>query len=294
MSNAQDIYFAAVGDVHGNMHLMVKLLTDWEEKTNKQLAFVLQVGDFEPHRDEVDLTTTPGPQKYRKLGDFPDFYTGKAVFPWSVWFIAGNHEPYGFIDQIPQGGKIANNCYYLGRVGTVTLSGLKVVGVSGIYDPEIFETERPDISLIGESSRKKYVGFTEAEITQGIDFSSADILLLHDWPSGIINPTEAAKFGWVREVGNEYARLLVEFLQPKLVLCGHMHQSYRTQIPLSHGVADICCLANVKLGQDRMGFFTFTEGIIAGRDAISFAGALCAIAIFHLSPEGQLVEVSKW
>ena len=279
---SQDIYFAAVGDVHGNMHLMVKLLNDWETKTNKQLAFVLQVGDFEPHRYEADLTTTPGPKKYRKLGDFADFYTGKAVFPWSIWFIAGNHEPYGFLEQMPQGGQVTNNCYYLGRVGTVTLSGLKIVGVSGIYDPERFQKQRPDVSLISQSSNKKYVGFTEAEINQAITFSSADILLLHDWPSGIISPREAAKFGWSNEVGNEYASLLVESLKPKLVLCGHMHQPYRTQMSLSNGVAAICCLANVKQGQDRMPFSTATDAI---------ASLAFGIAIFHLSPEGQLVEV---
>jgi len=267
MSNSQDIFFAAVGDVHGDMHLMVKLLNTWEANTGQQLAFVLQVGDFEPQRHEADLTTTPGPKKYRKLGDFADFYTEKAVFPWSLWFIAGNHEPYGFLEQMPQGGQVATNCYYLGRVGTVTLAGLKVVGVSGIYDPERFQKQRPDVSLMSKSSSKKYVGFTEAEITQAIALASTDILLLHDWSSGIISSTEAEQFGWFDEVGNEYARLLVESLKPKLVLCGHMHQRYRTKMSWSNGATDICCLANVKQGKD-------------------------AIAIFRLSPaEGQLVEL---
>ena len=266
MSNSQDTFFATVGDVHGDMHLMVKLLNTWEANTGQQLAFVLQVGDFEPQRHEADLTTTPGPKKYRKLGDFADFYTGQAVFPWSIWFIAGNHEPYGFLEQMPQGGQVANKCNYLGCVGSVTLSGLKVVGVSGIYDPERFQKERPDVSLISKSSNKKYVGFTQTEITQATAFSSADILLLHDWPSGIIGPTEAEQFGWFNEVGNEYARLLVESLKPKLVLCGHMHERYRTKMSWSNGAADICCLASVKQGKD-------------------------AIAIFRLSPEGQLVEL---
>ncbi|NER22956.1 MAG: metallophosphoesterase [Symploca sp. SIO1C2] len=270
MSNTQDIFFAAVGDVHGNMHSMVRDLKAWEKKHNHQLAFVLQVGDFEPQRDEADLVTTPGPKKYRKLGDFPDFYTGKAVFPWSIWFIAGNHEPYGFLEQMPQGGEVAHNCYYLGRVGSVTLSGLKIVGVSGIYEPKQFYQQRPDVSLISKSSNKKYVGFTETEILEAIAFSSADILLLHDWPSGIISSTEAQRFGWSNEVGNEYARLLVESLQPKLVLCGHMHQSYRTQLSLPKAVTDICCLANVKQGMPQV------------RDAI---------AIFHLSSAGKLVEL---
>ena len=45
-----DIYFAAVGDVHGHIYKMWSLLKRWEEKHHKRLSFVLQVGDFEPHR----------------------------------------------------------------------------------------------------------------------------------------------------------------------------------------------------------------------------------------------------
>lgn len=266
MVNSQEVFFAAVGDVHGDMHLMVSLLKMWEEKTGKDLDFVLQVGDFEPQRHEADLATTPGPKKYRKLGDFADFYTGRAGFPWPIFFIAGNHEPYGFLEEISQGGQVANNCYYLGRVGTVMLSGLKVVGVSGIYEPELFQNQRPDVSLVSQSSCKRYIGFTEVDITQALSFSSADILLLHDWPCDMISLTEAKRFGWFRSIGNEYARLLVERLQPRLVLCGHMHQPYRYQIVGLNQVTDICCLANVAQGKN-------------------------AIAIFQLSPEGKLVEL---
>jgi hypothetical protein len=146
------------------MHLMVKLLNTWEAKIGQQLAFVLQVGDFEAQRHEADLTTTPGPKKYRKLGDFADFHTGQAVFPWSIWFIAGNHEPYGFLEQMPQGGQVANKCNYLGCVGSVTLSGLKVVGVSGIYDPERFQKKRPDISLISKSSKMRCIAVTNKKL----------------------------------------------------------------------------------------------------------------------------------
>lgn len=53
-------------------------------------------------------------------------------------------------------------------MGTVILSGLKVVRVSGIYDPEMFQKQRPNVSLISKSSNKKYVGLSEARITQAI------------------------------------------------------------------------------------------------------------------------------
>ncbi len=194
------------------------------------------------------------PEKYRKLGDFPDFYEQRAIFPWPIWFIGGNHEPYGFLDLTNTGTEITKNCYYLGRVGTVVLSGLKVVGVYGIYQEEKFKVSRLKVDKINRSSNKDYIAFTEAEIMQALDYKSTDILLLHDWPTNIINPADAQEFeqerrsrGYYDIVGNEYARMLVDELKPKLVVCGHLHKSYRNKISLTSGdFTDICCLANGK------------------------------------------------
>lgn len=272
----QDIFFAAVGDVHGEMYTMLGLLTNWESKFRQKLSFVLQVGDFEPIRHEADLATMDAPKKYLKLGDFRDFHSGIVEFPWAVWFIGGNHEPYGFLDQAPLGFTVTKNCHYLGRVGSVELAGLKIVGVSGIYKEDSFlHTIRPPISQIGSRPNKDYISFTQTEIDQALDFESADILLLHEWPKGIIAPDDLETFhpwrkgSFFEQVGNEYARMLVEFLQPKLVLCGHMHKRYRQQISFSSGIStNICCLANVPQGQD-------------------------AIAIFQLTSDGKIMEVTS-
>ncbi|MBZ8181892.1 metallophosphoesterase [Oscillatoria salina] len=272
-NSSSDIFFAAVGDVHGEMYAMLRLLQAWESRTQQQLAFVLQVGDFEPHRNEADLATMAAPSRYRKLGDFPDFYSGKTVFPWQVYFIGGNHEPYGFLDLTPEGGKIADNCYYLGRVGSVELAGLKIVGVSGIYQEDLFTQCRPSIAKISSRSRKKLISFTEAEISQAMEMQSADILLLHEWAQGIIAPedeeTIARSLPPSRSdgIGNEYAKILIDLLQPQLVLCGHMHLSYRNQIQVAPGkFTEICCLNKVAWSNQD------------------------AIAIFRLTADGQIWE----
>src|SRR5436309_1716544 len=98
--------FAAVGDVHGHMHAMVRLLQGWEQKAGRRLSCVLQVGDFEPIRVKEDLESMAAPAKYRRAGDFPDFFAGRAAFPWPVYFIGGNHEPYGLLDLTPEGGEV--------------------------------------------------------------------------------------------------------------------------------------------------------------------------------------------
>ncbi|MEB3339404.1 hypothetical protein [Okeania sp.] len=66
--NYQDIFFAVVGDVHGHIYKMINLLQKWENNSHQKLEFILQIGDFEPHRYETDLVTMDAPKKYRKLG----------------------------------------------------------------------------------------------------------------------------------------------------------------------------------------------------------------------------------
>ncbi|GBE93131.1 metallophosphoesterase [Nostoc cycadae] len=269
----EEFFFAAVGDVHGHIKTMIKLLSKWESLLGKKLAFILQVGDFEPHRHEADLSTMSAPTKYKKLGEFSDYYLGKAFFPWPVFFIGGNHEPYGFLEQFTNGAEIVKNCYYLGRVNSNIIEGLNIVGVSGIYRKDKFYSPRPHFLEISTKSNKEYIYFIEDDIIQALNYKNVDILLLHDWPSGLINSSSIAEItGFSNsigygELGNEFARMLVDLLLPKLVLCGHMHCKYRTKIITSDNQRiDICCLADINQGD-------------------------AAIALFHVTPHGELQEV---
>jgi lariat debranching enzyme len=258
---AQRLTFAAVGDVHGQMHAMVRLLQGIEHKLGRALDFVLQVGDFEPHRHEDDLATMAAPQKYRKLGDFAAFHEGAAAFPWPVWFIGGNHEPYGFLDTMPLGGHVTEQCRYLGRVGAIDLAGLRVVGLSGIYDEGTYREGRPPNQAIRATSLKSNVGFTEDEVQRAAELGPADVLLLHDWPSGLIAAPSLAEVAMkqrtvsYREVGNAPARMLIELLRPKVVFCGHMHERRRAEVTLPGASVPVHCLASMHEGKEAIAVF---------------------------------------
>lgn len=275
-SAKENIYFAAVGDVHGHIYAMLDLLKKWEYEHSQSLAFILQVGDFEPHRNPIDLTTMDAPSKHKKLGDFPDFYENKSQFPYPIWFIGGNHEPYGYLDLFPNGREIIPNCHYLGRVNLVEIAELKIVGLSGIYKEDIFEKKtRSSIKEIDFRSNSDYISFIESEIIQAMDYGQTDILLLHEWPSDIITPSHLKYFeqyyfsNKYEKIGNEYSRLLLETLSPQLVLCGHLHKKYRNKIFLPSGrLSNICCLANVNQGKE-------------------------SIAVFRLAPDKQIIEVTN-
>ena len=190
---AGDTLFAAVGDVHGEMHAMVSLAESWEAQSGLRISFVLQTGDFEPHRHETDLQTMAAPSKHKRVGDFPDFAAGSSSFPWPVYFIGGNHEPYGFLDQHPQGAQIAHNCHYLGRVALTVLSGLRVVSLTGIYREKDYSGKRPPVDSLGTISNKVFASFNETDIDAALSYDHADVLVMHDWPADIVHPEDLSK-----------------------------------------------------------------------------------------------------
>ncbi|MCE9670157.1 metallophosphoesterase [Myxococcus stipitatus] len=263
MSSQPDtLFFAAVGDVHGHMDRMVRDLQDWSRKARQSLAFVLQVGDFEPHRDEADLATMAAPARYKRLGDFAAYHQRRRRFPWPVYFIGGNHEPHGHLDATPDGFEVAPDCHYLGRVGIRELHGVRVVGLSGVHDEAAFTRRRPPLSRLGSVSNKDFTYFTEEDVERAMEAGTADVLLLHDWPSGVIAAEDGADFLGRRrspsreEVGNPYARLLVDALRPRLVLCGHLHRAYRGWVEHAEDVRSrVCCLSSVEEGPGALAVF---------------------------------------
>ena len=65
---------------------------------------------------EADLTTMDAPTKYKKLGDFTDFYRRQVYFPYLVYFIGGDREPYGFLDDFSLALNIVNEVCCLANV----------------------------------------------------------------------------------------------------------------------------------------------------------------------------------
>ncbi len=285
---------AAVGDVHGQHHAMVALVERVSAAAGVRPDIVLQVGDFEPHRCLDDLSSMAAPAKYRKLGDFPDFHAGTARFPWPVVFIGGNHEPYGYLDQVEAGTELSPGCRYLGRAGVLEHRGLRIAGLSGIYRDDCWLGGRPPIEEILRTKKKRYVGYTRADVDRLLDLCSdapPHVLLLHEWPRLALGEGERvplweflARMGDTAGhgedgdelpdlrridavVGAEVALELVQLLEPQLVCCGHVHAPLRSAIPVGDGQVPLRALAKVAMGAD-------------------------AVALFHWSAEGGFQELS--
>lgn len=242
---------------------MVRTLRAWERRNRATLELVLQVGDFEPHRHAEDLATMAAPARYRALGDFPRFASGAERFDWPVWCIGGNHEPYGWLERLEPGAQLAPNCAWIGRAARLRLGGMRVAGLSGVHVEGRERVPRPPPERFGTTSNKAWIHFTEDDV-EGLlgGGDPVDVLIVHDWPEGVIAPEDRHLFTQARRasrpvaVGNPYARLLVDLLKPALVLCGHLHQPYRSVVTHPCGArTQICALDHVRAGDGAIAVF---------------------------------------
>lgn len=153
------------------------------------LADILIIcGDFEAIRNPTDLETMSVPRKYSKMGDFHKYYLGEKEAPVLTVFVGGNHECLLYLRELQYGGWVAPNIYYLGHFGVVWYMGLRISGISGIWNHYSF------ISSMSARSTPKYaLPYTPQTIKsiyhvlpknylKLLVSLSSDIVVSHDWP----------------------------------------------------------------------------------------------------------------
>jgi lariat debranching enzyme len=248
--------FAVAGDVHGAFDALHVLLRRFEEERGEKLDFVLQVGDLEPHRDKADVATMSAPVRNKKAGDFPRYFRGERKLERELIFIGGNHEPYGWLEEFQDGGVLAPNLTYLGRAGAVERKGLRIAGLSGIHHGRWSkeESRAPREELEGGSlGWKQATWITREDERRALALGRADILLLHEWPEGLLPEDEELRpVGLLEDddLGSPEGKLAIETLRPKLVFCGHMHVRFSGTI----AGAPVQALANVAAGRSSLAF----------------------------------------
>jgi len=61
------------------------------------------------------------------------YFSGEKTAPVLTIFIGGNHEASNYLGELAYGGWVAPNIYYMGYAGVVTVRGVRIAGLSGIY-----------------------------------------------------------------------------------------------------------------------------------------------------------------
>ena len=137
-------------------------------------------------RNAADLAGMACPPKYRDMQTFYKYFSGERQAPILTIFIGGNHEASAHLCELPYGGWVAPNIFYLGFAGVVTVGGVRIGGLSGIYKEHDYRHghhERPPFS---DDEMRSFYHVREIDVLQLRQLRRPlDIFLSHDWPQHI-------------------------------------------------------------------------------------------------------------
>lgn len=126
------------------------------------------------------------PAKYRELGTFWKYYSGRIQAPYPTIFIGGNHEASNYLWELYHGGWVSDNIYYLGHSGVINFGGLRIGGISGIAKENDYKKGHYEKSPYNGVEIKSAYHVREYDVKKILQVQEpVDIFLSHDWPRGI-------------------------------------------------------------------------------------------------------------
>ena len=177
------------------------------------------------------------PQKYRKMGDFHEYYSGARVAPYLTIFIGGNHEASNYLFELYYGGWVAPNIYYMGAANILRLGPLRIAGLSGIWKG--YDYRKPHFERLPYNSEDYHSIFhvRELDVRKLLSVrSQVDIGLSHDWPKGaewrgkhrwLFNKKDRFEVDAVNgKLGSVAAAQCLDRLRPAYWFSAHLHIKY--------------------------------------------------------------------
>ncbi|KAM9895836.1 hypothetical protein OXX79_007841 [Metschnikowia pulcherrima] len=232
------VRIAVEGCCHGQLNKIYSSLP-------KNVDLLVICGDFQAIRNQQDLKSMNVPRKYLEMGDFPSYYSGRKKAPVTTIFIGGNHESSSYMRELQYGGWVAPNIYYLGEYGTVWYKGVRISGISGIYNPQSFfgaKSDRaPKYTLPYDNSTIRSIYHVKPKNFLKLLLSGpADIVLSHDWPKGIWEWGDAGKLLKKKpflkadiengRLGSPLASEALKILRPANWFSSHMHTFFEATV----------------------------------------------------------------
>lgn len=231
------MYIAVEGCCHGELDKIYDTLKFIESKENIKVDILLCCGDFQSVRDEADLKCMACPDKYKSMQDFWRYYNGDKKAPILTVFIGGNHEASNHLQELPFGGWVAPNIYYLGYAGVVNFGGVRIGGLSGIYKIHDYYKDHYECPPYNRGSQRSVYHIRKQDVNKlKIIKSPIDIVMSHDWPNGIVDHGDKEKLlktkPYFRKdldnglLGSDPAWELLTTLKPTYWFSGHMHVKF--------------------------------------------------------------------
>ncbi|XP_048357886.1 lariat debranching enzyme [Sphaerodactylus townsendi] len=229
---------AVTGCCHGALDKMYETLALMEQRHGHALPdLLLCTGDFQAVRDSADLQCMAVPPKYRQMGGFAQYYSGEKKAPVLTIFIGGNHEASNHLQELPYGGWVAPNIYYLGYAGVVRYRGVRIGGISGIFKSHDYKRGHFECPPYNQNTLRSVYHVRNIEVFKLKQLKQPmDIFMSHDWPRGIYhygnkNLLLKKKSFFQQEVedntlGSPAASELLQHLKPTYWFAAHLHVKF--------------------------------------------------------------------
>ncbi|GME67076.1 unnamed protein product [[Candida] boidinii] len=232
---------AIEGCCHGELSMI------YDSLKNQNVELLLICGDFQSIRNPADLKCMAVPEKYKKLGEFTEYYQGIKSAPILTIFIGGNHEASNYLLELSNGGYVAPNIYYLGKNGSIWYKGLKISGMSGIFNEHNFMKPSYETVPFNNSSIRSIYHYRKTDFLALFLMSEHrhdSIIMTHDWPEGIYEYGNTAellrrkpffrKDIQTHTLGSVPAMVLLQKLKPKKWYSAHLHVKFTAKVVWSN------------------------------------------------------------
>ena len=174
------------GCAHGELDIIYETIREMEKADGKKVDLLICCGDFQSTRNLSDLSCMAVPDKYKDMCTFYKYYSGEKVAPVLTIFIGGNHEASNYLQELPYGGWVAPNIYYIGYASVVTIGGIRIAGLSGIFKNQHWMQGHYEKPPYSDSTIRSVYHIRNLEVFRLKQLTgNIDIFLSHDWPMGI-------------------------------------------------------------------------------------------------------------
>lgn len=228
---------AVEGCCHGELDKIYETIDYLEKKDGVKVDLLLCCGDFQSVRNEGDMQCMAVPDKYKHMQTFYKYYSGEKKAPILTIFIGGNHEASNYLQELPYGGWVAPNIYYLGYAGVVRYKGIRIGGLSGIFKSHDYRKGHYEFPPYNRETLRSVYHIRNIDVFKLKQLQMPiDIFLTHDWPRGIYHYGSTGellrKKKFLRQevesntLGSPAAAELLADLQPNYWFSAHLHVKF--------------------------------------------------------------------
>lgn len=236
------INIAIQGCSHGELTKIYSQIEKMEKETNEKIDLLICCGDFQSIRNKGDLACMSVPNKYKKMGDFYMYYNGEKKAPIKTIFVGGNHEASNYLWELPYGGWVADNIYYMGYSNSIIYKGIRISGISGIYKEYNYEYNHYERPPFTNETLKSIYHSRSIDIYRLslLPKNKIDIFISHDWPTNVYNYNDITDLLKIKPyfkeqidlntLGDPYKFELLKNIQPKNWVSAHLHCYFESKI----------------------------------------------------------------